>query len=336
MLSIVKTYLNQEAFKRFDEPLELIYNKSELKQRPNEIITPEYLHCIFLLLKDNKVVARCCLYNPDDLKFNNQIAFAIGNFECINDIIIAKSLFDSCHSEAKNNGASYLIGPMNGTTWDTYRITLPSVKSPFFGESFSPHFYPQLFKQNNFNVCANYISCIDSSPEINIERQRRASRIAQMNEVSIREINLDKFDEELKLLYSFCTDAFKNNFLFCRVSKDYFSKKYLSAKSIINPNFVLIAEDKQLNIVGFIFCIENFHDNKEKGLIIKTLAKTNNTRFGGIGQLLSGIIKERALIIGYSYIIHAFMHTQNASSNLSKYSSGNLLREYELYVKIIE
>ena len=69
----------------------------------------------------------------------------------------------------------------------------------------------------------------------------------------------------------------------------------------------------------------------EKGLIVKTLAKSNSVRYGGMGNVLGSMFKERALKNGYTYILHAFMLESNASRSLSEHFEGEIIREYSLF-----
>lgn len=333
LFEIIHTRPEAENFHYFEEVLSVIYPDNLIPLKKTEGINQPFLQQAYIITKDGKPVGRCCLYSNPHLIYNNYNTACLGNFECINDQSICNELLNYVISHAKKIGFEYLIGPMNGSTWDTYRLADAYNSPTFFLEPYYPDYYTHLLKNSGFEKIARYVSNRDKEKELNQERIEKIEQRFIEHGVTFRNIDLENYESELDKLYEFCIKSFKSNFLFTPIDKAIFKEKYLKVKPFIKPEFVIIAEDKNEQMVGLIFCLENYNDKNEKGIIIKTLAKDPSLRYGGMGNVLTTQFKRKALEAGYEYVLHAFMIESNASKSLSTYFSGETIREYFLYGK---
>ncbi len=332
---LVKTLPGDASFHLFESLAERLYPAEVLRLKGLEGINHSLLRSAYVLLQDGTAVARCCLYHNPALSYQEKKAACIGNFESIHDSGCSNELFRRVIADAKADAAEYIIGPMNGSTWDTYRLGTTQGQANFFLEPYYPSYYPALFTAAGFEPIAHYLSNRDDEKDLHEERIRELEKRFVEKGMSFRNIDLQHYEAELEKLYAFCMDAFRNNFLFTPLPKEAFLEKYLKLKPYIDPQYVIIAEDAERNIAGFIFCLENRYDTKQKGIIIKTIARHPSVRYGGMGNVLGSKFKRRAMENGYQYIIHAFMIESNASRILSQHFSGSTFKEYELYGKHI-
>lgn len=334
-LQLIKTLPGDASFHLFDSLAERLYSAEIQRYKGLEGINRGLLRSAYVLFQDGVSVARCCLYHNPDLSYQGQKACCIGNFESVNDTSCSDELFRLVAADAKTDGAEYIIGPMNGSTWDTYRLGTTPGQANFFLEPFYPDYYPKLFTASGFEPIARYVSNTDDTNGLHDGRVRDSEKRFAQQGITFRNMDLDHYEAELEKLYPFCMESFRNNFLFTPLSKTGFIEKYLKVKPYIDPRYVIIAEDSKQNTTGFIFCLANVYDSAQKGMIIKTLAKHPSVRYGGMGNVLASKLKQRALENGYHYIIHAFMIESNASKNLSHYFAGRVWKNYELYGKPI-
>lgn len=332
---VIKTLPGDASFHLFESLTERLYPATILKFKSLEGINHSMLRAAYVLLQDGTAAARCCLYHNPALFYQEKKACCIGNFESIDDSRCSTELLRLVTADAKADGAEYAIGPMNGSTWDTYRLGTTADQDNFFLEPYYPEYYPKLFAAAGFGPIAHYLSNRDDEKDLHDERTRELEKRFVEKGMSFRNIDLEHYEAELEKLYVFCMAAFRNNFLFTPLPKESFIGKYLKLKPYIDPKYVIIAEDTERNMVGFIFCLENFYDAKQKGMIIKTIAKHPSARYGGLGNILASKFKQRMLENGYQYTIHAFMIESNASKSLSQHFSGRVWKEYDLYGKHI-
>lgn len=330
---IVHTQPGSDTFSLFEKVIEKIYPESIRLIKQIEGINLQFLQQAYVILQHDEVIGRCCLYNNPELSYQNHRTACVGNFEFINNTNAAHYFLNYVASYAKKLGFDYLIGPMNGSTWDTYRISENYNTPNFFLEPYYPDYYTDLLEQIGFEKIARYVSNSDKEKELHKERIEKIEQRFIEQGITFRNIDLNNYDLELDKLYDFCMESFKSNFLFTPIDKVNYIGKYKKVKPFIKPDYVIIAEDKNKKMVGLIFCLENYNDKNEKGIIIKTLAKNPSLRYGGMGNVLTTKFKHRALKDGYQYIIHAFMIESNASKSLSTYFSGEMMREYFLYGK---
>lgn len=290
-----------------------------------------FIHCCYVLLENEKPKARAILYQNPGLFYKNKKAVAIGNYECAEDENISKSLLNFIIQDAKNLNAAFLIGPMNGSTWENYRFSLRNNFENFLLEPAHPVYYNQQFLSSGFKPIAYYSSRKNSNFFCNNKEVLQKENHLLNFGIAIRNIDIRNFERELENLYPFVCSAFSNNFLFTPISKDIFINKYLQFKTIINPEFVLIAEDENEAVIGFIFCYDDVLNKKEKSLVIKTLARDRSEKWSGLGAVMANQVISQAKSRGYESIIHAFMLDDGNSSETSEKFFGTVYKKYVLY-----
>ena len=244
---------------------------------------------------------------------------------------ISNQFLDYIIKEAEKLNAGFLIGPMNGSTWDNYRFSLHNKYDNFLLEPYHHIYYNRQFLSAGFKAIAHYSSGINTDSFCGHKEVLMKEAGLVNAGLTIRNIDWENFDNELKNLYPFICRAFQHNFLFSPISKEVFLEKYKKIGSLINPEFVLIAEDGENNIAGFIFCYDDLLNKKEKSLVIKTLARDRSKQWSGLGSVLANRIIGLAKKQGYQSIIHAFMMNEGNSSESSKKFFGDIYKEYALY-----
>lgn len=328
-IQIIKTTPGEHTFHLFEQMNEFNGDK-KISDRQHDINTA-FAHSCYVLLEDGKPMARATLYQDPGLFFKNKKAFAIGNYECIEDQNISKKLLDYIIQEAKSLDADFLIGPMNGSTWENYRFSLQNDFDNFLLEPYHPIYYNQQFSSSGFEPVAYYSSRKNSNLFCGNEEVLQKESKLQNSGVNIRNIDINNFEKELEILYPFICSSFSSNFLFTPISKDIFIKKYLKFKALINSEFVLIAQDENKTIIGFVFCYDDLLNKKEKSLVIKTLARDRSEQWSGLGAVMANQVISRAKMKGYQSIIHAFMLDDGKSSETSENFFGTVYKKYVLY-----
>jgi hypothetical protein len=282
-----------------------------------------YLLTCIIVYKEKKPVARLALYNNPYLKYNDREILLAGAFDSINDTGVVQYLFKVADSVALQHQKKFIVGPMNGSTWEDYRLPLAFDHSWFFTETACPAFYPDLWRHAGFEIFHRYYS---SSADITIEQK-------PVLPAGIRNLQLSKFEEELSGLHDLCLAAFAQNIFFSPIEKETFIAKYRQVERLIDEELVLIAENKNGNAEAFVLCLPDILDASRSTLIFKTLVKhPSGTNKGLITVMLEELVF-RASQKGYTKMIHAFMHEENRSNKLSRLFGGEVFREYVLFIK---
>jgi hypothetical protein len=330
-MQLIHTFPGDKNFELFESLPALIYAADSLRLQQGDAINREFLESCIVLLQGEKPIARAAVYNNPGLFYEEMKAAAVGNYECIDDPIAAKMLLGEVRLVCRKMGAAYLIGPMNGSTWDNYRFSSHHQHPNFLLEPYHQLYYNQQFTTCGFEEIANYNSSIDTN--IICDHAETLKREAFFIEQGIcfRTIDMDNYELELKKLYPFISNAFSSNFLYSPISWESFREKYLAAAKIIKPEYVMLAEDSEGQLLSLIFCYEDLYNRKEKSLVIKTIARDANPKWAGLGGVLGNRLMRAVQKAGFESVVHAFMIQDATSLDLSQKYLGTFYKNYKLY-----
>lgn len=334
-MEIVKTKPGDANFHLFETLPKLLYAPDSIRHKQSETINNEFLDACYVLIVNNEPNARLAVYNNPYLIYKGKNSACLGNYECIDNNEIAKKIIAFAIDEVKKTGNEYLIGPMNGSTWDNYRFSLHHEHPNFLLEPYHPIYYNDHFLNSGFKPISNYSSSIDRDMPCDHEEVSKLEDKFRDSGIKIRNINMNDYDKELKKLYNFTSSSFKSNFLYTPISWETFSSKYKSVAKIINPEYFLIAEDSVGNIIGFIFCYDDLFNPTEKSLVIKSLARDASKKWSGLGHVLVNRIIRLVKSKNYQSVVHAFMIEQGTSTSTSNHFLGKKYKKYTLYGKEI-
>jgi GNAT superfamily N-acetyltransferase len=325
MISCISCLPGDADFKDFNAILPQLYLKGDISQKQN---LPERLlvRCI-IAYKDNLPAARIAIYDNPQLIFNDCPILLAGAFESIDDLAVVQALFSEVETMALQMEKKYIVGPMNGSTWEEYRIQIAGSEDLFFTEIPSLPYYHLLWERVGFSVLHKYYSSVATIHKIN--------SVGELpSHIRVRNISLENFSYDLKAICDLTNKAFTDNPFFTVVPENEFLQKYLPLKRYIKEAFVLLAKDIHTQqLLAYIFALPDVYDKSNETLIIKTIAKHPSEQTKGLITVMLEELHKRAFEKGYRKMIHAFMHETNSSRKLSNRFEGNVFREYALLIK---
>ncbi len=323
-------------FHLFRKGPEGLYLPGSQQQINAEKIPADFLAGCFILTDQDRVVARASLYDNPYLRLpGGGHSLTIGNYECVDQEDYAVRLLGFVTSVAQSRNCKYLIGPMNGSTWEAYRFPTDDTHPPFFLEPQQPLYYNGHFLKAGFTVIGNYYSSIAvPSNEISPDVIAKSHAFREMG-VTFRPIDLNRYTDELRRIHALSCIAFAGNFLFTPISEAAFLEKYAGMARLLHPQLTILAEDKDANLIGFYFCIDDLLDKERKTLIFKTLARDPSPQWRGLGSVIGNIIYSKAGELGYQAFIHALIYDNGTSRKLSDDFGGKQFKTYALYGKKI-
>ena len=332
---VIHTRPGHPEYHLFEKVPVNLYPAESLRLLQKENINTDFLINCFVFLQDGMLIARFALYSNPGLSYDKMKAACIGNYECVNNDFVAAHVLSIAVVQAKKLNMPFLIGPMNGSTWDNYRFSVNDHPTLFFPEPCHPAFYNTHFKNAGFVIIAEYFSAIDRMPAVDDAGIEVLQKKFKKDGVILRNINFDDFENDLEKIYDLSALSFKGNFLYTPISKKSFFDKYAKAKNFLEPRFVILAEDLQKNVIGYFFCTDNFYEEPGRTLIVKTIARHPGNTFAGLGHLMAYEIVKRALAAGYKNMIHAFVIKDGSSVKISESYHSEIYRNYALYGKDI-
>jgi hypothetical protein len=278
--------------------------------------------------ENSRIVGRVSIFNNSMIK-ETRNALIFGAFESQN-ASTSHSLLNQILKYATNQMASEIIGPINGNTWNDYRLNLNGETPNFPGEPYNPKRYVEDFERFGFQKLKTYSSSTDFDLFETHEILEQQLNSFQKKGITFRGVNEGSLKEDIKHVLNISKTAFKANFLYSDPEIETTRKKYIGLLSSIPHNFITIAEDNGQPI-AFMFAYPNPLDRPHESIVIKTVARVPGTNYQGIGQLLVGLTTQKARFHGFKKVIHALMPDDSHSNVISLGHSGNTDRTYALY-----
>ena len=281
----------------------------------------------------DEICGRCSLWWQHTPPYKSHRIGLIGHFGARESDAAGELLAAACAAlRAKN--CTMAIGPMDGNTWQRYRVmTERGTAPPFLLEPENPPEWPRYFSQNGFTAIAKYFSTITMDLTVRNPRLDAVAERLSAQGVTIRAATRDRLVDELCRIYSVAAIAFQNNVLYSPIEEDEFIAQYASLKSFIQPELVLLAEHDG-RTVGFLFALPDWSQAQRaeavNTFIVKTVAVL--PEYAGLGGLLVARSHEIGAALGFQRAIHALMHEANQSRRISQHYSQPL-RQYALFGK---
>lgn len=232
------------------------------------------------------------------------------------------------------------VGPIDGSTWRRYRfVTTRGSEPAFFLEPDNPDQWPTDFVAAGFSPFAKYHSAV--TDDLTGAAAGAFDAEARLNAlgITIRELDLTRFDEELSRLYVVSLESFRENFLYTPIADDEFRRQYRAVVPFLQPALVTIAEFEGRPI-GFLFAIPDAlearrtADGSIRTVVFKSMAVAPSWRGVGLGHVLFGRTHGVARRLGYQRAIHALIHDANISGEMSR-KSARPMRRYTLFARTL-
>jgi hypothetical protein len=271
---------------------------------------------LFLVLDNGKIAGRAAAMINQAVHFKDAPTGLVGWYECENNASAARVLLDAVKEYLRRNSCVWIVGPMNGSTWYKYRVTIPSGNPPFFLDNYDKPWYFDQFQENGFHSVAQYRSTkLRLTSQVD-ERIGRFETLLNERGIVIRQIIMERFEEEIEKIHRVCTASFVDNFLYSPIELPQFKELYLKVKEYIDPALILIAEDGNGDPVGFIFTVPNLFEKPIVSAVIKTVAIIPRRDVQGLGTCLVARMHRNLFAAGYTAVFHTLMHETNISAKI--------------------
>ena len=194
-------------------------------------------------------------FNPS-LRINGEPAAFFGFFESINDPNICMHLFSLFETWAKKQGAVNVYGPINFTTYGSYRIQIGEKQDriPFWGEPYNPQYYRKLLEHSGYKLKQDYFSMFGN--EYHLDTYAQATNLLQENisrlGITSHALTPDLWIERQDEIYSIFSALWEQNFGFVPIDQKTF-KIFFSRQTAekLDPNTSIALIDSDNKIAGY-------------------------------------------------------------------------------------
>jgi GNAT superfamily N-acetyltransferase len=320
--SDLKPYLSIPGFEIPAEQL--------IRQKPDDLL--------IAVNPNGAIAARCGLWFTQTPALPGERLGVIGHYFA-SSAEAGTSLLHAACARLAGEGCTRAVGPMDGNTWQRYRlITERGSEPPFFLEPDNPDEWPGYFETAGFTPLAQYYSAsADRLDERDPRSDETARRLGERG-IRVRNLDLGRFEDELRRLHQLSLVSFADNFLYTPISQEDFLAQYTPIRSFVRPELVLLAEQGE-RLVGFLFAVPDLLQQKRGQIIDTGIAKTMATHPDhagiGLGGYLMDRIHQAMHECGYRRAIHALFHEDNVSGKISRHSARRI-RRYTLFSRPLE
>ena len=162
-----------------------------------------------------------------------------------------KELFHLIEEKAKALGYNTLVGPLNYSTWMSYRWAVSRFDLRFFPDCTNPSFYPDYIKELGYRELYTY-----SSAEIAIKNPLNELGEQIYNEKRAEGYHFVTFEGEealsqVKEVYEISKDAFSDALLYSDIPYEVFEKLYLSWVKEISISLIIAYKGEEA--IGYVF-----------------------------------------------------------------------------------
>lgn len=256
----------------------------------------------FLAKRDGQIVGRISAINNRRYnQFHHCNVGFFGFFDVIDDREVSDLLLSKASEWCRERDFDTILGPCNFSTNDTAGLLIEGYhEPPKIMMTYNKPYYQEFVENFGFTKEMDllaYILYTEKASDKSIRLAQALERRLANQGITIRNINLKKFNEEVDLVMNVYNQAWQNNWGFVPMTDKEIQHLAKELKMIANKNWIYIAEDngKPVGIGVTLNNINEITKDFKKGRlfpfnVFKLLFRKHKTRYVRI--LVLGVIEE--------------------------------------------
>jgi len=168
-----------------------------------------------------------------------------GFFEFIDDVAVAKALLDAAREWLADKGMKRVIGPFNFNSNHEFGLLVDGFDSdPYVANPHNSAYYPAIYEALGLRQVMDWYGYYVDWRMPGVQRMKRVGErlLARHPEITIRPIDLSRFDEEKMKLREIYKDAWEQNWGHVRLTDAEFDFIAAGLREVVDPDLCLIAE----------------------------------------------------------------------------------------------
>ncbi len=225
---------------------------------------PFYRHAeaqCFLARNHGRAIGRiAAILNHNHNRFHGENAGFFGFFECIESQPAADALLGAARDWLRARGATVIRGPVNpSTNYECGLLVQGFDSSPLVMMTYNPSYYPALLERAGLRRAKDLYAYHAHAQDVANGKFDRVARLsAEFNEVRIRPIRMNAFQEDVKAVWEVYNSAWSRNWGFVPMTQDEFLFMSRDMKAILAPELVLLGEVRN-RVVGFALALPDIN-----------------------------------------------------------------------------
>ncbi|MFZ5470477.1 MAG: GNAT family N-acetyltransferase [Myxococcota bacterium] len=200
---------------------------------------------LFLARRNGQVVGRIAAVNdPRYNEFHQAQLGGFGMFECVDDVGVARALFDAAATWCRSQGFTRLWGPVGFSTNYECSVLVEGFDAPpVVMMAYNPRYYPGLYEACGFTKAKDLWAWELSSSVPPPEKVARiAEKMRQREGVVVRPVNMKNFEAEVRRIKDIYNAAWEKNWGFVPMTEREFDHMAKEMKQLVVPKLLLLAE----------------------------------------------------------------------------------------------
>jgi len=199
--------------------------------------------CLVLSVNRTPVGRIAFIMNHAYNRFRSEKTGFFGMFESVNEREASSLLLDWAFNRCRDQGLNQLVGPLNLSTNHECGLLVDGFDTPpMVGIPYNPPYYIDLLEQWGLSKAKDLLSLKLELTGIPEYLESTISRLVKRNRFSVRPIRLDRFEEEVDIMWEVYNASWSANWGFVPMSRREFVFSMNEVKIFIQPEYVLIAK----------------------------------------------------------------------------------------------
>lgn len=217
----------------------------------------------FLAFRNNEIVGRiAAIRNNNYIEYTDDLTGNFGFFDVIDDYKVAEKLLDEAVNWVKQNKLARIMGPTNFSTNETCGVLtegfdLPPTMMMTYNKPYYVDFLEKYGFESEMDLLSYKINTVDV-PERLMGLSDRIYERLKSKGITIRKVSLKNFKKEIDDIFEVYNSAWEKNWGFVPMTKDEFRHAAKDMKSIVDPDFLLVAESES-KMIGFSLTIPDMN-----------------------------------------------------------------------------
>ncbi len=238
------------------------------KEMHNQSKNPYFKHAkaqLYTAWKGNQLVGRIAVHISKNYnEYHNSNVGFFGFYDVVDDVAVSKALFDAATAWLRAEKAEKILGPSSySLTTDTGGLLVEGFDSrPLVMMTYNPQYYMAHVEACGFtkemDLFAYEIMTKNASDKA-VKLQELLLQRLNRSGITVRNINLKKFQEEISGLKHVYTEAWQDNWGFVPPTDEELAHLGSEMKMVVDPDFVYIAEHEG-RPVGFSVTLPDINE----------------------------------------------------------------------------
>ncbi len=215
-------------------------------------------------------------HNRAHNEFHDDKVGFFGFLETIDDQAVADALFDAAADWLRPRGLDTMRGPASFSTNDECGLLVDGFDSPpTVLNPHNPEYYVRLVERAAFVKAKDVVQYRSTNPNMPERLIRGARLLATRKKITLRQIDMKRFDEEIARVKEVYNSAWEKNWGFVPMTEAEIDHLAKQLKPVIVPELVVFVEQED-KVIGFAVALPD----------LNVALKTNPS-----GRLFPGIVK---------------------------------------------